>query len=65
MTLDPGIHRGPHSGEMLLDSLKRHRAAPVLQLGDRSITGQEMADQMSRYVRALEELGAGTGAAVG
>ena len=65
MTLDPDIHRGPHSGEMLLDSLKRHRAAPVLQLGDRSITGQEMADQMSRYVRALEDLGAGTGAAVG
>ena len=65
MTLDPAIHRGPHSGEMLLDSLKRHRAAPVLQLGDRSITGQEMADQMSRYVRALEDLGAGTGAAVG
>ncbi|VXC26362.1 fatty-acid--CoA ligase FadD8 [Aeromicrobium sp. 9AM] len=65
MTLDADIHRGPHSGEMLLGSLKRHRDVPVLQLGDRSITGQEMADQMSRYVRALEELGAGTGAAVG
>jgi fatty-acyl-CoA synthase len=65
MTLDTDIHRGPHSGQMLLDSLKRHRHAPVLQLGDRTITGQEMADQMSRYVRALEDLGAGTGAAVG
>ncbi len=59
------IYRGPHSGQMLLHSLRRHRAASVLQLGDRSITGQEMADQMSRYVRALEDLGAGAGTAVG
>ena len=63
--IDRDIYRGPHSGQMLLHSLKRHREASVLQLGDRSITGQEMADQMSRYVRALEELGAGTGTAVG
>ena len=65
VNLDPDIYRGPHSGQMLLDSLKRHRAAPVLQLGDQNITGQEMADQMSRYVRALEDLGAGSGTAVG
>ncbi len=65
LKLDSDIHRGPHSGQMLLHSLKRHRNASVLQLGDRSITGQEMADQMSRYVRALEDLGAGTGTAVG
>ncbi len=64
-TLDLDTYRGPHSGQMLLHSLKRHRNAPVLQLGDRTITGQEMSDQMSRYVRALEDLGAGTGAAVG
>ena len=65
MTLDANTYRGPHSGQMLLHSLKRHREASVLQLGDRSITGQEMADQMSRYVQALEALGAGTGTAVG
>ncbi|MEO6472026.1 MAG: fatty-acid--CoA ligase FadD8 [Aeromicrobium sp.] len=65
MTLDGDIYRGPHSGQMLLHSLKRHREASVMQLGDRSITGQEMADQMSRYVQALEGLGAGTGTAVG
>jgi fatty-acyl-CoA synthase len=59
------IYRGPHSGQMLLHSLRRHRAASVLQLGDRNITGQEMADEMSRYVRALEDLGAGSGTAVG
>lgn len=65
MALDPDIHRGPHSGQMLLDSLKRHRNASVMQLGDRNITGQEMADQMSRYVRALEDMGAGGDTAVG
>ena len=65
LKLDSDIHRGPHSGQMLLHSLKRHRDASVLQLGDRSITGQEMADQMSRCLRALEDLGAGTGTAVG
>lgn len=59
------IYRGPHSGEMLLQSLHRHHATPVLQLGERSITGQEMADEMSRYARALDELGIGTGTAVG
>ncbi|MDX6276429.1 MAG: fatty-acyl-CoA synthase [Nocardioidaceae bacterium] len=65
MTIDADTYRGPHSGQMLLHSLKRHRNAEVLQLGDKTITGQEMADQMSRYVRALEDLGAGTGTAVG
>ncbi|WP_332644873.1 fatty-acid--CoA ligase FadD8 [Aeromicrobium sp.] len=64
-TLDTDTYRGPHSGQMLLHSLRRHRNANVLQLGDRTITGQEFSDQMSRYVRALEDLGAGSGAAVG
>ena len=64
-TLDDNLYRGPHSGQMLLHSLKRHRDAQVMQLGDRSITGREMVEQMSRYVQALEEMGAGTGTAVG
>ncbi|MEO6605666.1 MAG: acyl-CoA synthetase, partial [Aeromicrobium sp.] len=64
-TLDTDIYRGPHSGQMLAHSLKRHRNAPVLQLGDKTITGQEMSDQMSRYVRALEDMGAGADVGVG
>jgi fatty-acyl-CoA synthase len=63
--MDEDLYRGPHSGQMLLKSLRQHRDKPVLQLGDRTITGQEMADHMSRYVRALEDLGAGSGVAVG
>lgn len=62
---DPGFHQGPHSGQMLLHSLKRHRDVPVMVLGERSITGGEMLDEMSRYTQALEDLGAGTGTAVG
>lgn len=65
MALDPDLYRGPHSGQMLLHSLRRHRDAEVMQLGDRTITGREMTEQMSRYVQALEDLGAGTGTAVG
>src|SRR5688572_31454126 len=64
-TLDDNLYRGPHSGQMLLHSLKRHRDAQVMQLGDRSISGREMVEQMSRYVQALEEVGAGTGTGVG
>ena len=44
VTLDDNLYRGPHSGQMLLHSLKRHRDAQVMQLGDRSITGQEMVE---------------------
>src|SRR5918994_190181 len=63
--MDGDLYRGPHSGQMLLHSLKRHREAQVMQLGDRSISGQEMVEQMSRYVQALEAVGAGTGTGVG
>jgi len=62
---DPALHQGPHSGQMLLHSLRRHRDAVVMELGDRTITGGEMVDEMSRYQQALEDLGAGTGSAVG
>lgn len=65
VTVDRDTYRGPHSGQMLLHSLSQHRAAAVLQLGDRSITGREMIDQISRYVQALEDLGVVTGTAVG
>lgn len=61
----PELHRGPHSGEMLLHSLRRHRDTTVMELGDRSITGGDMVDAMSQYAQALEDLGAGAGTAVG
>lgn len=45
-------------------ALKRHRDAPVLFLGDTTMTGGEMAVEVSRYIQAFEALGAGSGTAV-
>jgi len=54
-----------HSGHLTVGALKRHRARPVLFLGDTTLTGGELADRISQYIQAFEALGAGTGAAVG
>lgn len=48
-----------HSGHLLIGALRRHRDSPVLQLGETTLTGGQMADKISQYVQALEGLGAG------
>lgn len=53
-----------HLGHLLVAALKRHRDAPVLFLGDTTMTGGEMAVEVSRYIQAFEALGAGSGTAV-
>jgi fatty-acyl-CoA synthase len=58
------LRMGCHNGHLLVAALKRHRDAPVLFLGDTTMTGGEMAEEVSRYVQAFEALGAGTGTAV-
>nr|WP_246166236.1 fatty-acid--CoA ligase FadD8 [Nocardioides psychrotolerans] len=45
----------------MVAALKRHRDKDVMYLGDTTLKGGEVADQMSRYVQAFEALGAGTG----
>jgi fatty-acyl-CoA synthase len=54
-----------HSGHLTVGALKRHKDKPVLFLGDTTLTGGQLADRISQYIQAFEELGAGTGAAVG
>ena len=54
-----------HSGHLTVDALKRNKDKPVLFLGDTTLTGGQLADRISQYIQAFEELGAGTGAAVG
>jgi fatty-acyl-CoA synthase len=49
----------------MVAALKRHRNAPVLFLGDTTITGGQMSAEVSRYIQAFEALGAGSGTAVG
>ena len=59
------LHTGPHLGHLMAHALRRHRDAPVLHLGDTTLTGGDLADEMSRYVAAFLELGIGTGSPVG
>ncbi len=50
-----------HLGHLVVSALHRHRDRPVLSLGETTLTGGEMAAQVSRYVQAFEALGVGTG----
>src|SRR3954466_9623982 len=58
---DRDLRTGTHNGNLMVAALKRHRDKPVMYLGDTTLTGGEVAEQMSRYVQAFEALGAGTG----
>lgn len=49
---------GTHNGHLMAAALKRHRDRPVMDLGDVTLTGGEVADRISQYVQAFEELGA-------
>jgi fatty-acyl-CoA synthase len=57
------MRTGTHNGNLMVAALKRHRDKPVMYLGDATLTGGEVAAQMSRYIQAFEALGAGTGTA--
>jgi fatty-acyl-CoA synthase len=59
------MRTGCHLGDLMVAALKRHRDAPVLFLGDTTLTGGQMAAEVSRYVQAFEALGVGTGSPVG
>jgi fatty-acyl-CoA synthase len=58
------LRAGIHGGHLVAAALRRHRDVPVLHIGGASMTGGEMAGEVSRYVQAFEALGAGTGSAV-
>ena len=59
------LYAAPHLGHLMADALRRHRDKPVLHLGETTMTGGDLADEMSRYVAALGDLGLGTGSPVG
>jgi fatty-acyl-CoA synthase len=58
------MRAGVHGGHLTATALKRHRDVPVLYIGGATMTGGEMAAEVSRYVQAFESLGAGTGSPV-
>ncbi len=53
---------GTHNGHLMVAALRRHRDAPVMHLGETTLTGGEVAARISQYVQAFEHLGAGRGA---
>lgn len=60
MTMD--MRRPNHLGHLVISALERHRDAPVMVLGETTLTGRETAERISQYVQAFEALGVGTGA---
>ncbi|MDP2774327.1 MAG: AMP-binding protein, partial [Nocardioides sp.] len=58
---DDNLRTGTHNGNLMVAALKRHKNEVVMHLGDTTLKGGEVAEQMSRYVQAFEALGAGTG----
>ncbi|OBC10171.1 MULTISPECIES: fatty-acid--CoA ligase FadD8 [unclassified Gordonia (in: high G+C Gram-positive bacteria)] len=54
-----------HMGDLLVAALAKNASGNVLELGDTTLTGAQMADEISRYVQAFEGLGSGTGSSVG
>jgi fatty-acyl-CoA synthase len=62
---DPDLYRGPHNGHLLVHALRRHQDKPVLLIGDQELTGQDLADGISRFIQALAEVGVGQGSPVG
>ena len=59
-----GMYRPAYGGDLLVRGLARNASRPAVHLGDRTITGGEMADQVSRYVQAYESWGITEGSPV-
>ena len=59
------LRGGTHMGHLMVAALRRHADRNVLELGETTLTGAEMAAAISRYVQAFENMGAGSGTAVG
>ncbi len=60
MTPPDDLRQPTHNGDLMVAALKRHRDAPVMHLGDTTLTGGQTAERISQYVQAFEALGAGT-----
>jgi fatty-acyl-CoA synthase len=58
------IRTGPHNGHLLVHALRRHRHKPVLHIGGQSLAGQDLAERISCFMSALEEVGVGEGSPV-
>jgi fatty-acyl-CoA synthase len=59
-----GMYRPAYSGDLLARGLARNLHRPAVYLGDKVLTGAQMADQISRYVQAYESWGITQGSPV-
>jgi fatty-acyl-CoA synthase len=57
----PDLHRSVHLPDLLVTALRRSADKPAVYLGDEVLTAAEVADEISRYVQALESKGLGRG----
>lgn len=57
-------HRGVYLPDLLVTALSRNPDAPALHLGDEVLTARRVAEEISRYVQALEATGLGQGSPV-
>jgi fatty-acyl-CoA synthase len=57
----PDLHRGVHLPDLLVTALRRNPGKPAVYLGDQVLTAAEVADEISRFVQALESKGLGRG----
>jgi fatty-acyl-CoA synthase len=55
----PDLHRGVHLPDLLVAALRRSPDKPAVYLGNQVLTAAEVADEISRYVQALESKGLG------
>ncbi len=49
-----GMYRPAYGGDLLVRGLARNADRPAVYLGDQTLTGAQMADEISRYVQAYE-----------
>jgi fatty-acyl-CoA synthase len=59
-----GMYRPAFSGDLLIRGLYRNADRPAVYLGDATLTGAQMADQISRYIQAYESWGLTEGSPV-
>jgi fatty-acyl-CoA synthase len=57
----PDLHRGVFLPDLLVTALGRNPDKPAVYLGEQVLTAAEVADEISRYVQALEAKGLGRG----
>ncbi|MGH2474952.1 MAG: AMP-binding protein, partial [Candidatus Limnocylindrales bacterium] len=57
----PDLHRGVHLPDLLVTALRRNPDKPAVYLGDQVLPAGEVADEIRRYVQALESRGLGRG----